>query len=82
TNRLDSYAVADLIVADFAGEAKPGPDGFDELAASHKLNPVSFDDWLTIKEAEEQAAAGPAPRRKFSTVADMLATLQKSRKRA
>ncbi len=82
TNRLDSYAVTDLIVADFAGEAKPGPDGFDELAASHKLNPVSFDDWLTIKEAEEQAAAGPAPRRKFSTVADMLATLQKSRKRA
>ncbi len=79
TNRLDSYAVADLIVADFAGEAKPGPKGLDALIGRRKLHAVSFDDWLVINRLEEKAAADGAPRRKFATVKDMLASLAKEK---
>lgn len=75
TNRIDSYEVADRIVAEFTGEAKPGPQGLDGLIGRRKLRPVSFDDWLVINRLEEQAATGDAPRRKFSTVRDMLSAL-------
>lgn len=79
TNRLDSYAVTDLIVGDFSGDAKPGPDGLDALLARRKVRVVGFDDWLVIKRLEEEAAANGAPRRKFSTVKDMLNALAKER---
>lgn len=78
TNRLDSYAVTELLISEFDGPAKPGPDAFDALAAERNLNPLSFDDWQRIKELEEQAASDPAPRRKFSTVEEMLAGLGRS----
>ena len=51
---------------------------FDALAAERRLNPLSFDDWQRIKELEEKAASDPAPRRKFSTVEEMLAGLGRS----
>jgi ferredoxin--NADP+ reductase len=79
TNKLDSDAVADLIVADFGGEPKPGPDGFDRLVREHGLDPVSFDDWLVIKRLEEAAASAGAPRRKFTTVKEMLEALSRER---
>ena len=75
TNRLDSYAVTDLLISEFTGPAKPGPDAFDRLAIERGLSPVSFDDWLVIKELEENAASAPAPRRKFPTVGEMLSGL-------
>ncbi len=81
TNKLDSDAVADLIVADFAGEDKPGPDAFDRLVREGGLDPVSFDDWLVIKRLEEAAATPPAPRRKFTTVKEMLDSLACERAR-
>ena len=81
TNKLDSDAVADLIVADFKGDPKPGPDGFDRLARDGGLDPVSFDDWLVIKRLEEAAATAGAPRRKFTTVKEMLDSLARERAR-
>ena len=75
TNRLDSFAVADLIIEDFTADAKPGPDALDRLIVRRKLRPVSFDDWLVINRLEERAAAPGAPRRKFSTVKEMLSSL-------
>jgi len=75
TNRLDSYEVADRIVAEFSGEAKPGPKGMDSLIKRRKLQTVDFDDWLVINRLEEEAASGGAPRRKFATVKEMLASL-------
>ena len=77
TNRLDSYDVADLIFSDFKGKAKPGPDNFDSLIGSRKLRQVSFDDWLAIKQSEEEAATEPAPRRKLNTVEQMIEILNK-----
>jgi len=81
TNKLDSDAVADLIVADFAGDPKPGPDAFDRLVREGGLDPVSFDDWLVIRRLEEAAATPPAPRRKFTTVKEMLDSLARERTR-
>jgi ferredoxin--NADP+ reductase len=75
TNRLDSYGVADLIVADFTGNPKPGADGLDAFAQEHNLRLTSYDDWMTLKKLEEGAVPDPTPRQKFSRVEDMLAAL-------
>lgn len=75
TNRLDSYAVADLIVADFGGDPKTGPGGLDAFARKNNLRLTSYDDWQTLKKLEEGAAADPTPRQKFSRVEDMLKAL-------
>ncbi|MEE2955133.1 MAG: FAD-dependent oxidoreductase [Pseudomonadota bacterium] len=75
TNRLDSYDVADIIISDFKGDRRPGPDLFDSLIDSRKLRQVSFEDWLAIKQSEEEAATPPAPRRKFNTVEQMIQNL-------
>ncbi len=79
TNRIDSYEVADRIVAEFTGAATPGPQGLDGLIGRRKLQVVNFDDWLVINRLEEQAATGDAPRRKFSTVRDMLTSLEQDK---
>ena len=52
TNRLDSYGVTDLLVADFNGDTKPGPGALDTLTEERNLQAISFDDWLVIKELE------------------------------
>lgn len=75
TNRLDSYAVVDLLISEFQGPAKPGPDALDKFAADRSLRLTTYQDWLSIKKMEEEAATPPAPRRKFSTVEKMLAAL-------
>jgi ferredoxin--NADP+ reductase len=75
TNRLDSHDVADLIVADFSGDPKPGTGGLDAFARQHKLRLTNYDDWMTIKKLEEDAVPDPTPRQKFSRVEDMLAAL-------
>ncbi len=77
TNRLDSYAVTDRLIAEFSGPAKPGPEAFDALAAERGIRTVSFEDWIVIKGLEEGAATDPSPRRKFVTVDDMLAGLDR-----
>lgn len=78
TNRLDSYAVTDLLIADFKGDTKPGPKALDLLATERKLQAISFDDWLIIKGLEEDQAPNLAPRKKFSTVQEMIEGLNSS----
>lgn len=75
TNRLDSYAVTDLMISEFGGDARPGPEGLDRLIAEKSLKPVEFSGWLKLKAMEEAAADGEAPRRKFTTVDEMLEAL-------
>jgi adrenodoxin-NADP+ reductase len=79
TNRLDSYGVTDILVADFSGTAKPGPSALDALTKERNLQAISFDDWLVIKELEEKAAPEPSPRKKFSTVEGMIEGLNATR---
>ena len=75
TNRGDSMAVADLIVADLAGAAtgKPGAEAFDRLLAARGLKPVSFADWQRVNEAEIKRAADGRPREKLTRISEILA---------
>lgn len=76
SNKPDGDAAADRIKADFPdGGAKPGRAAFDRLVSQRGLKPVDFDGWKKIEAAEVAAARPGAPRRKFTTVAEMLRAL-------
>lgn len=77
TNRADSAAVVDLLLADLgSGADRPGPAGLDRMLAERRLHPVTFDDWKRIDAAETTAARAPAPRLKLTRRADLLAAAQ------
>lgn len=75
TNRADSMAVADLIMADLAahGARKLGSIALDEILAARGIEPVSFADWQRINEAETTRASEGRPREKFTRIDEMLA---------
>jgi NADPH-dependent glutamate synthase beta subunit-like oxidoreductase len=72
TNRPDSIAVAERLVAETPEGGKPGPDGLDRLIEARDLYVVAFDQWKKIEAAEEAAGAGARPRSKFARIDDML----------
>lgn len=73
TNRPDGFGVIEMIARDLtSGEGKPGGHGFDALAATRKLNVVTFQDWKKIEEAESSRARDGAPREKFVDIAEMI----------
>ena len=73
TNRPDGFGVIEMIAHDFAsGGGKQGGRGFDALAATRKLNVVTFQDWKKIEEAESSRARDGAPREKFVDIAEMI----------
>jgi ferredoxin--NADP+ reductase len=75
TNRPDGKEAAALIDADFPDGGKPGRTALEAALGEKGVNWVSFADWQKIDAAEVAAAPDGAPRRKFTTVADMLAVL-------
>jgi len=75
TNRPDGVTVAEHIDADFNDGTKPGRDAFKKLLQDRGIRSVSYADWKKIEEAEAKAAVPPAPRKKFVTIAEMLALL-------
>jgi len=79
TNRTDGEACAAQILADFPGGVKPGRDAFEALLARRRVRAITYDDWRTIEAAEVAAASGGAPRRKFTTLQEMLAVLETTR---
>ncbi len=78
TNKNDSLAVVDLMVAEFSGGLSEGPAAFDRLANERAIRVVSYPEWQIINGLEEQAAAPEAPRRKFITPDDMIDALDKA----
>ena len=72
TNRPDGVAVAEHIRADIGGGSKPGRAALERLLEERGAHVVGYADWKRIEEAEEAGAGAPAPRRKFSRIADML----------
>lgn len=83
SNRPDAELCARQIREDFArGTAgKPGRAAFERLLRERRVRSVSFDDWLAIDAAEVAGAVRPAPRKKFTTLAEMLAVLAEARAR-
>jgi len=74
TNRPDGYAIVDLINADIAATSgKTGGAGLDALLAERGAEPVRFNDWKRIEEAEKARARSGAPHEKFVSIEEMLA---------
>jgi ferredoxin--NADP+ reductase len=83
TNRPDGIRCAEQVLADVAapdadaGVVRPGRSLLEPLLARRGARVVTFDDWLRIDAAEVAAAVKPAPRRKFTALAEMLAVLER-----
>ncbi|MCU0895076.1 MAG: FAD-dependent oxidoreductase [Rhodospirillales bacterium] len=82
SNRPDGEACAAQIEADAAPGDKAGRQALARLLAERGVRPVSFADWHAIDLAEVAAARPPAPRKKFTTLAEMLAILDRRVKAA
>jgi ferredoxin--NADP+ reductase len=74
-NRNDGVAVAKRIASEVKAEAREGSAGLDRLLAQRGVRALDHAACRRIEAAEIAAAAAPAPRRKFQTIADMLAAL-------
>ncbi len=77
SNRPDGINCAEQIRKDIRKGTKPGRDWLKRTLSERGVRAVSFDDWLEIDAAETASAVGPAPRRKFTTFAEMLAVIDR-----
>ena len=76
TNRPDSYAVVDCLVADIGeGGGKLGRPALDTLLGERGVNIVTFRDWQKIEAAEVARARVGAPREKFVEITEMMGVL-------
>ena len=79
SNRPDGETCAEQIAADTAARdtrlAKPGRAAREETLAARAVRTITFDDWQKIDAAEVAGARHPAPRRKFTTLGEMLSVL-------
>jgi NADPH-dependent glutamate synthase beta subunit-like oxidoreductase len=79
TNKTDGKTAAAQIREDIKDGSKPGREALLKLLAERHARIVSYADWQRIEKAEIAAAKAPAPRRKFDTVAEMLAVLEREK---
>lgn len=79
TNKHDGDAAAQQILADLPQGRKPGRTALEKLLQEKGVRAITFADWQRIDEAEIAGARAGAPRRKFATVAEMLAALEGGR---
>lgn len=78
SNRPDGVAAAAHIREDIAAGAKPGRAALQAALAQRHVRTTSIADWQKIRAMEEGTAQPPAPRRKLSSIRDMLAVLDGS----
>ncbi len=76
SNRPDGLRCAEQIAEDLTGGVKPGRPALERWLADAGVRVVSFDDWQRIDAAEVAAAGGQRPRRKFTTIGEMLGVLE------
>ncbi len=76
SNRADGAAAVACIAEDIGEDgSKPGRPALEQLLAKRGVRHVSYADWQRIDGAEIANATPPAPRRKFTTLDEMLAVL-------
>jgi NADPH-dependent glutamate synthase beta subunit-like oxidoreductase len=76
SNRPDGLRCAEQIAQDLNGGEKPGRPALARVLAESGVRVVSFEDWQRIDAAEVAAADGSRPRRKFTTIGEMLGLLE------
>lgn len=77
SNRPDGETCAVQIAADVTDPSRPGRPALERLLTERGIRAVSFADWQAIDAAEVAAARAPAPRHKFTSLAEMLAVLDR-----
>lgn len=77
SSKPDADAVVEFIRADCPAPRNQGRNALRKILRMRGVRPVSFADWKRIEAAEIANAAAPAPRRKFVTVPDMMAVLDR-----
>lgn len=75
SNKPDGEAACEQILEDVPDGGKPGRKALEAHLAAAAARVVTFEDWKRIEEAETAAANPGAPRRKFTTVDEMMAVL-------
>lgn len=80
SNRPDGLTCAEQIQTDVRKGTRPGREWLMRTLSKRRVRAVTFDDWLEIDAAETDSAIGPAPRRKFTTFAEMLEVIDQNRK--
>jgi NADPH-dependent glutamate synthase beta subunit-like oxidoreductase len=79
TNKSDGKTAAQQIREDIKIGMKPGGEALLKLLLERNVRVVTYADWQRIEKVEIGAAKPPAPRRKFGTVAEMLAVLEREK---
>jgi NADPH-dependent glutamate synthase beta subunit-like oxidoreductase len=79
SNRPDGNLCAEQIIADVGRRGcevgKPGRAAFERCLLARGVRTITFEDWQKIDAAELAGAVKPAPRRKFTTLGEMLELL-------
>lgn len=78
SNKPDGALCAEQIAADAAARprtARPGRAALESLLGNRHIRYVTFDDWRLLDRAEVARADLPAPRRKFTSFAEMMGVL-------
>lgn len=75
TNFPDGERVAQYCKALTPDASRQGPAGLDQLLSDRKVRVVTYQDWKRIEAAEEAGASHGAPRRKFTTIPEMIGAL-------
>jgi ferredoxin--NADP+ reductase len=85
SNRPDAVLCAEQIIADVGNRdgpaGKPGRTAFERCLSARGVRTITFEDWQKIDAAEVASALKPAPRRKFTTLGEMLELLAESGER-
>ncbi|MFO1152461.1 MAG: FAD-dependent oxidoreductase [Rhodospirillales bacterium] len=75
SNKPDGVECASQILADVEASTKAGRPALERTLHQCNVRFVTFADWRRIDEAEVASAEGPAPRRKLTSLAEMLAVV-------
>lgn len=76
TNRKDSGEVAHMLLEELEDGDRKGGEGLDHLLKERGARPVLYEDWERIDEAEQANAPEGAPRRKLTSLEDLLGCLE------
>jgi ferredoxin--NADP+ reductase len=85
SNRPDGILCAEQIIADAGSRGEgirtPGRAAFERCLLARGVRFITFEDWRKIDAAELAGAAKPAPRRKFTSLGEMLELLAQGERR-